>query len=48
MKFLDLIQLNPKIKLEKGQEFPFVEMSNVNIYSREPQHVEIKKIYGWC
>jgi type I restriction enzyme S subunit len=43
MKFLDLIQLNPKIKLEKGQEFPFVEMSNVNIYSREPQHVEIKK-----
>lgn len=43
MKFLDHIEVNPTIRLEKEKEYPFVEMSSVNFYAREPQHIEIKK-----
>ncbi|WP_324665507.1 restriction endonuclease subunit S [Dehalococcoides mccartyi] len=43
MRFLDCIEINPTIKLEKGKEYPFVEMANVDIYAREPKIVEMKK-----
>ena len=39
MKFLDVIALNPRIKLEKGEEYAFVEMSNASETSRNPQTV---------
>lgn len=43
MRFLDCIEVNPTIKFEKGKEYPFVEMANVDIYAREPKIVEMKK-----
>lgn len=42
MKFLDCIMLNPKISLEKGKSYPFVEMGNVSINERSPISVERK------
>lgn len=43
--FTDYIQVNPKVVLEKDKEYPFIEMSNVGIFQREPEKVEVKK-YG--
>lgn len=43
MRFIDCIEINPTIQLEKGKEYPFVEMANVDIYAREPKAVENKK-----
>lgn len=43
MKFLDYIEINPTIKLEKGKEYSFIEMANVDIYSREPKLTAMKK-----
>lgn len=43
MKFLDCIEINPTIKLEKGKEYSFIEMANVDIYSREPKLTAMKK-----
>lgn len=43
MRFLDCIEVNPTVKLEKGKEYPFVEMANVDIYAREPKIIEMKK-----
>ena len=35
VKFLDVVHLNPRISLEKGVEYPFVEMSNVVPWYRQ-------------
>lgn len=43
MNFTDYIEINPSIKLEKGKEYPFIEMSGVDFYAREPQQIDIKK-----
>ena len=43
MNFTDYVEINPSIKLEKGKEYPFIEMSGVDFYAREPQHIDIKK-----
>ena len=40
MKFLDCIEINPKISFEKGKTYPFIEMSNVSTASREPIYVD--------
>ena len=42
MKFVDVIEINPSIALQKGQEYPFVEMANVGTNCREPLLVERK------
>ncbi len=42
MKFLEHIDVNPKISLQKGKLYPFIEMANVGINSREPISVERK------
>ena len=43
MSFIDYVEINPSIKLEKGKEYPFIEMSSVDFYAREPQKIDIKK-----
>ncbi|WML51708.1 restriction endonuclease subunit S [Neobacillus sp. PS3-12] len=43
MIFTDLIELNPTIPFEKGKEYPFIEMANVDTYSRSPKAVETKR-----
>ena len=43
MKFLDYIQVNPTIKLEKDKQYPFVEMANADVFAREPKQIDIKK-----
>ena len=42
MKFLDCIDVNPKISLEKGKIVPFIEMGNVSTIYRNPIAVESK------
>jgi type I restriction enzyme S subunit len=42
MNFLDHIQLNPKVSLEKGKLYPFIEMSSVSTTNREPSNIDIK------
>ncbi|MDQ0496953.1 restriction endonuclease subunit S [Paenibacillus brasilensis] len=42
MIFTKWIQINPKISLEKGKEYPFVEMANVGIYTRSPKKIDFK------
>lgn len=42
MKFLDVIELNPKISLTKGKVYPFVEMANVGFYERNPNVIDYK------
>lgn len=44
MKFLDCIELNPKISFEKGKSYAFIEMANVSTCSREPICIE-QEIY---
>ena len=43
MKFIDHIDINPKISLEKGKIYPFVEMANVSTTNREPDLIDYKK-----
>ena len=43
MSFIDYVEINPSIKLEKGKEYPFIEMSSVDFYAREPQQIDIKE-----
>lgn len=43
MKFIDHIDINPKISLEKGKIYPFVEMSNVSTTNREPDLIDYKE-----
>ena len=42
MKFLDCITLNPRISLEKGKIYPFVEMANISTNARIPMQIEDK------
>jgi len=42
MKFLECITLNPKIYLEKGKIYSFIEMSNVSTNYRNPIAIEKK------
>lgn len=42
MKFLDYVAINPKVSLEKGKIYPFVEMCNVSSCSRNPNTIEYK------
>ena len=42
VKFLDYIKLNPSIKLNKGEVYPFVEMSNAPTNARIPD----KNVYA--
>lgn len=42
MKFLDRVELNPKISLEKGKVYPFIEMANIGFYTRQPSQVDFK------
>ncbi len=46
MKFLDYIQVNPTIKLEKDKQYPFVEMANADVFAREPKQIDIKKYFS--
>lgn len=39
VKFLDYIKLNPSIKLNKGELYPFVEMSNAPTNARTPDKI---------
>lgn len=38
VKFLEVVQLNPRVSLAKGDLYPFVEMSNAPIGSRYPEN----------
>ena len=42
MSFLDYVELNPKIDMTKGKNYPFVEMASVSSYFRSPEKVEKK------
>lgn len=42
MKFLDAVEINPKISLAKGKIYPFVEMANVGFYERNPKDIDYK------
>ena len=46
VKFLDVISLNPRISLEKGMEYPFVEMSNAVPGARRPEKDVYQKYSG--
>ncbi len=43
MRFLEYIELNPKVSLEKGKEYPFIEMNNVSTQYRDPEFIDIKE-----
>lgn len=42
MNFLSYVTLNPEISLEKGKNYPFIEMSNVSKTYRNPMALEEK------
>ncbi len=42
MRFLECVDLNPKIVMTKGQIYPFVEMANVSTCYRSPDKVDTK------
>lgn len=42
MRFLECVDLNPKIVMIKGQIYPFVEMANVSTCYRSPDNVDAK------
>ena len=46
VKFLDVVSLNPRISLEKGVEYPFVEMSNAVPGARKPEKDVYQKYSG--
>ena len=46
VKFLDVVSLNPRISLEKGVEYPFVEMSNTVPGTRKPEKDVYQKYSG--
>ncbi len=43
VKFLDYIEINPKVNILKGDLCPFVEMANVECNMRKPRLIEYKK-----
>ena len=44
VKFLDVVSLNPRISLEKGVKYPFVEMSNAVPNARKPER-DVFQVY---
>lgn len=42
VKFLDYIELNPKVSIAKGEVCPFIEMANVDCNMRQPRCFEYK------
>ena len=42
VKFLDYIELNPKVSIAKGEVCPFIEMANVDCNMRQPRSFESK------
>ena len=42
VKFLDYIELNPKVPLKKGVLYPFIEMANVDCYTRQPKKIGLE------
>ena len=46
VKFLHVVSLNPRISLEKGVEYPFVEMSNAVPGARKPEKDVYQKYSG--
>ncbi len=44
VKFLDVVQLNPRISLVKGEKYPFVEMNNAPAGARNPEK-DVFQIY---
>lgn len=42
MNFLEKVIVNPSISLKRGKVYPFIEMANVGLYSRDPQRVDSK------
>ncbi|REK68380.1 MAG: restriction endonuclease subunit S [Cohnella sp.] len=42
MIFSECIEINPRVVLEKGKEYPFIEMANVDLFSRSPKAIDIK------
>lgn len=42
MNFLEHIQLNPTVSMEKGKIYPFIEMANVSTRNREPSYIDNK------
>ena len=42
VKFLDYIELNPKVLINKGEICPFIEMANVDCNMRQPRSFEYK------
>lgn len=43
MRFIDHIDINPKISLTKGKIYPFVEMANVSTTNRKPDLIDYKE-----
>lgn len=43
MNFLDHIEINPAIRMTKGEEYSFVDMASVSTKNRIPDHVERKQ-----
>lgn len=41
-KFEEIIEINPKISLEKDKIYPFIEMANVAEYQRQPYKIDEK------
>ena len=41
-KFEEIIEINPKISLEKDKVYPFIEMANVAEYQRQPHKIDEK------
>lgn len=46
VKFLDVVSLNPRVSLEKGAVYPFVEMSNAVPGARKPEKDVYQKYSG--
>ena len=46
VKFLDVVSLNPRVSLEKGAVYPFVEMSNAVHGARKPEKDVYQKYSG--
>ena len=44
VKLLDVVLLNPRVSLTKGEQFPFVEMSNAPVGSRYPEN-DVMQVY---
>jgi len=46
MKFTDYVLIDPRVPLQKGIKYPFVEMASVGTNSREPVTVSIRELTG--